>query len=127
MSASGTPFARRTQSVPVTIVTDHEAMAGLGGRDTAFVRLDPPLHEHPDGEACIACESQGNVRVLLFELQEKLRLGMVPDFARVVVDATSVTDVQAVADALVPGKLPAAGLRDHAVARNFHLDAIRPA
>lgn len=126
MSAAGTPFARRAQSVPVTIVTDRAALAGLEARDTALVHLDPPLHAHADGEACVACESRGNVRVLLFELQEKLRQGMVPPFTRVVVDASGVTDTQAVADALVPGRLPAMGLRDHTVARNFHLETVQP-
>ena len=52
---------------------------------------------------------------------EKVRLGMVEPFVRVVVDASEVSDKDAVADALVPGRLPAFGLRDHAVARNFHL------
>jgi hypothetical protein len=46
---------------------------------------------------------------------------MVEPFVRVVVDATEAPDKAAVADAIVPGRLPAFGLRDHAVARNFHL------
>ncbi len=117
---SPAPFARRAQSVPVTVVTD-KAVLGRFGRDTAVVRLDAPLHSHVPGTECVACESRGNVRVLLFELQEKLSRGMVEPFVRVVVDATDAPDVAAVADALVPGKLPAFGLRDHAVARNFHL------
>ncbi|MDB5539334.1 MAG: putative GTPase family [Devosia sp.] len=118
---SPAPFARRDRSVPVTVVTDKAVLSRFGGRDTAVVRLDAPLHAHEPGTECIACESHGNVRVLLFELQEKVRLGMAEPFVRVVVDASEVTDVTAVADALVPGKLPAFGLRDHAVARNFHL------
>lgn len=118
---SPAPFARRATSVPVTVVTDKAALARFGGRDTAVVHLDPPLHAHEPGTECIACESRGNVRVLLFELQEKVRLGMAEPFVRVVVDATDVTDRDTVADAIVPGKLPAFGLRDHTVARNFHL------
>ncbi|WP_421759842.1 hypothetical protein [Devosia sp.] len=119
--ADNAPFARRATSVPVTVVTNQTAPSGLGGRDTAVVRLEAPLHAHDAGTECIACEARGNVRVLLFELQEKLRLGMAEPFTRVVVDASAVTDVAAVTDALIPGKLPAFGLRDHAVARNFHL------
>lgn len=115
------PFARRANSVPVTVVTNTPAFTGLGGRDTAVLRLEAPLHAHDAGSECIACETRGNVRVLLFELQEKLRLGMAEPFTRVVVDASGVADVAAVTDALIPGKLPAFGLRDHAVARNFHL------
>ncbi len=121
---SPAPYARRAQSVPVTVVTDKAALGRFGGRDTAVVRLDPPLHAHEPGTECIACESRGNVRVLLFELQEKLSRGMVEPFVRVVVDATDAPDTAAVADAIVPGKLPAFGLRDHAVARNFHLEDI---
>ena len=120
-SESPAPFARRERSVPVTVVTDRSALSRFGGRDTAVVKLEAPLHAHDPGTECIVCESRGNVRVLLFELQEKVRLGMIEPFVRVVVDATDATDAQAVADALVPGKLPAFGLRDHAVARNFHL------
>ena len=118
------PFGRRERSVPVTVVTDKAALARFGGRDTAVVKLDPPLHVHEPGTECIACESRGNVRVLLFELQEKVRLGMAEPFVRVVVDATDAPDPATVADALVPGKLPAFGLRDHTVARNFHLEEI---
>jgi len=115
------PFARRAQSVPVTVVTDPAALSRFGGRDTAVVRLEAPLHAHAPGTECIACESRGNVRVLLFELQQRQAQGMVEPFLRVVVDATCASDVAAVADALVPGRLPALGLRDHTVARNFHL------
>lgn len=118
---SPAPFARRDRSVPVTVVTDKAALSRFGGRDTAVVRLEPPLHAHEAGVHCIACDSRGDVRVLLFELQERLGRGMVEPFMRVVVDATDVADVSVVTDALVPGRMPALGLRDHAVARNFHL------
>lgn len=121
---SPAPYARRARSVPVTVVTDKAALARFGGRDTAVVHLDAPLHAHAPGTECIACESRGNVRVLLFELQEKLSRGMIEPFVRVIVDATDVSDAAAVADAIVPGKLPAFGLRDHAVARNFHLETV---
>jgi len=124
MTAAPAPYARRERSVPVTVVTDKAALARFGGRHTAIVHLEPPLHAHAPGAECIACEARGNVRVLLFELQEKLARGMVEPFIRVVVDATEAPDRKAVADALVPGRLPAFGLRDHAVARNFHLEEI---
>lgn len=121
---SPAPYARRARSVPVTVVTDKATLARFGGRDTAVVHLDAPLHAHAPGTECIACESRGNVRVLLFELQEKVRLGIAEPFIRVVVDASAVADTAAVADAIVPGKLPAFGLRDHVVARNFHLEEV---
>jgi len=124
MTAAAAPFARRDRSVPVTVVTDPAALSRFGGRDTAVVRLEGPVHAHDPGAECLVCESRGNVRVVLFELQQKLQHGMVEPFVRVVVDATRVADRQAVADALVPGRLPAFGLRDHTVARNFHLAEI---
>ena len=121
---TATPYARREHSVPVTVVTQPEALLRYGGRATAVVRFEPLPHNHASGTDCIACEARSNVRVLLFELQEKSRLGLVEPFTHVVVDATSVADARAVADALIPGRLPAFGLRDHAVARNFHLQDV---
>jgi hypothetical protein len=41
----------------------------------------------------------------------------------VIVDARAARDAQAIIDALIPGKLPACGLRDHMVARRFRLAA----
>lgn len=114
------PFARRAAPVPVTVIAAGDGLPPVGG-DIAVVTLEPPLHDHGGGAACIACESRGDVRVLLFELDEKLRRGLVPPFTSVVVDARAVTDPQAVRDALVPGRLPALGLRDHTIARNFRL------
>jgi G3E family GTPase len=119
--ASASPFAARKQSVPVRIETDAGKLAALAGHGVAVVRLEAPAHAHPDGTACIVCETRGDVRVALFELLERERLGAVPPFDRVVVDATAVTDLDAVVDALVPGRRPAFGLRDFTVARSFHL------
>ena len=44
-------------------------------------------------------------------------------FFRVVIDASAAADPAAVADALT-GRIPTLGLRDHAVAKNFHLEAV---
>jgi hypothetical protein len=77
-------------------------------------------HDH-SGAECIVCSTRGNVRALLFELQEKARLGMIPAFSAVIIDARTSSDAAAIVDGLIPGKLPAFGLRDHAVARNFRL------
>ena len=81
---------------------------------------DAAGHEH-SGAECLVCSARGNVRVLLFELLEQARIGAVPKFNSVVVDARRAADPQAIIDALVPGKLPAFGLRDHTVARSFRL------
>ena len=85
------PFARRAAPVPVTIVAAGDGLPPVG-RGVAVVTLEPPLHDHGGGAACIACESRGDVRVLLFELDEKLRRGLVAPFNAVVVDARAVAD-----------------------------------
>lgn len=119
--ASGTPFAARKQSVPVHLETDADTLRVSAGAGVAIVRLEPMAHAHDEGTACPACETRGDVRVVLFELLERERLGAVPPFDCVVVDATAVADLDAVVDALVPGRRPAFGLRDFTVARSFHL------
>ena len=119
--ASGAPFAAKKQSVPVSIETDADKLVALGGDGVAIVRLEAAAHAHADGDACLVCETRGDVRVALFELLERERLGAVAPFDRVVIDASAVGDVGAVVDALVPGRRPAFGLRDFTVARSFHL------
>ena len=119
--ASGAPFAARKQSVPVSIETDADKLVALGGDGVAIVRLEAPAHAHADGDACLVCETRGDVRVALFELLERERLGAVPPFERVVIDARALDDIGTVIDALVPGRRPAMGLRDFTVARSFHL------
>ena len=120
MTATPGPYARRGAPVPV-MVADAPAAIPAAAPGLAIVRMERPLHAHEIGATCVACESRGNVRVLLFELDEKRRRGLVPPFERVVIDATEIDDVQTVIDALVPGRQPALGLRDHTVARNFRL------
>jgi hypothetical protein len=117
---SPAPYARRARSVPVTVVADAASLP-LETPGLAIVRLERAPHSHADGESCVVCESRGTVRATLFELDEKLRRGLVPAFERVVVDASRIDDVQSVIDALVPGRQPVLGLRDHAVFRNFRL------
>lgn len=106
----------------MTIARSAEALRRLGEAEgTVVVRPEAPLHDHGDGVACVACESRGDVRVLLFELDEQRRRGLVAPFTRVVVDATGEVDADIVRAALVPGLRPAVGLRDHIVARSFRL------
>lgn len=114
---SPAPFARLADPIPVTVVDVAPAKLPPG---TALLRLMPPLHEHAPGAECPACASRGNVRVLLFELQEKQRLGLAEPFDSVVVEAGA-ADLEAIREALVPGRQPAFGLRDHAVLKNFRL------
>jgi hypothetical protein len=113
------PFAATAKPLPVTVVTDGpRPMVGAG---VALITIeDAAGHDHGGGE-CLVCNTRGNVRVLLFELLEQARQGAVLPFTSVVVDARKAADPRAVVDALVPGKLPAFGMRDHTVARSFIL------
>lgn len=106
--------------IPVILITEPGHFVPLDG-DTAFVRLPTNSgHGHADGEACVACAGQSDVRALLYNLLEERRRDMRPDFLRVVVDASAVANPQQVVLALT-GKLPAQALRDHMVARMFYL------
>jgi hypothetical protein len=103
----------------VTVVTT--PVAGTTDTGTAFIRIEPTHHNHASGVECIACAAATDIRALLFDLLESARQGHRPAFTRVVVDASALPDPQDVIDRLTPGRLPAHGLRDHAVARNFAL------
>jgi len=111
-------FAAPTPAIDVTVVIAGELPARA---DAALITIaDATGHDHGGGE-CLVCATRGNVRVLLFELLERARTAALPMPASVVVDARRAPDPQAVVDALVPGRRPAFGLRDHTVARSFRL------
>jgi hypothetical protein len=112
------PFATVTRAIPVTVVAQGEVVVPPGA---ALITVEKTAGHDHDGAEFLVCSARGNIRVLLFELLEQARTGAVPTFDAVIVDARRAADVQAVTDALVPGKLPAFGLRDHTVARNFRL------
>ena len=113
------PFAATSKSVPVTVVTGGpQPVVPVG---VALITIeDAAGHDH-NGAECLVCNTRGNVRVLLFELLEQARQGAVAPFTSVLVDARHAVDPQAMVDALVPGRLPAFGMRDHTVARSFRL------
>ena len=113
------PFAAAAKSIPVSVVTAGPRPSVPIGAALITIE-DAAGHDH-NGAECLVCNTLGNVRVLLFELLEQVRQGGVPLFTAVVVDARHAADPQAVVDALVPGKLPAFGMRDHTVARSFKL------
>ena len=112
------PFAPHREPIPVTVVTSGELAVPSGA---ALVRIEPDAGHDHTGAGCLVCSTRGNVRVLLFELLEQARTGTTASFSAVVVDARQASDKQAIIDALVPGRLPAFGLRDHTVARAFCL------
>ncbi|WIY54366.1 hypothetical protein O9Z70_07570 [Devosia sp. YIM 151766] len=110
----------RLDPIPVTLITAKGHLTPVDG-DTALIRLPANSgHGHADGEVCMACAAQTDIRALLHNLLEEQKRGMRPAFRRVVVDASAVTDQDRVVAALT-GKLPAQALRDHSVARRFYL------
>jgi hypothetical protein len=110
----------RIEPIPVTLITEPGQLAPLDA-DTALIRLPANSgHGHADGDTCVACAAQTDVRALLYNLLESQRRNMRPGFSRVVVDASAVSDTARVVAALT-GKLPAQALRDHTVARMFVL------
>ncbi|MCP8882251.1 hypothetical protein NIM87_01920 [Devosia sp. XJ19-1] len=110
----------RMEPIPVTLLTEPGQLVPLDA-DTALIRLSANSgHGHADGDTCVACAAQTDVRALLYNLLEEHRRDMRPAFTRVVVDASAVSDKTQVVAALT-GRLPAQALRDHTVARMFVL------
>jgi hypothetical protein len=108
------------EPIPVTLITELGKLVPVDG-DTALIRLPANSgHGHADGDTCVACAAQTDVRALLYNLLEEHRRSMRPAFSRVVVDARAVADKGQVVAALT-GRLPAQALRDHTVARMFYL------
>lgn len=114
------PYAKLAYPIPVTVLT-RPGVGGTTDDGIAVIRMQPTHHDHASGVECIACASASDIRAVLFDLLESARQGRRPPFTRVVIDASALPDAQDVVDRLTPGKLPALGLRDHAVARNFRL------
>lgn len=110
----------KTARIPVTVVGFAPAPGSLAD-DVALIQLPADTgHNHADGQSCAACAGQTDIRTHLFNLLEMHKLGRLPEFSKVVVDASLVTDIEQVRAALA-GKLPATALRDHEVARRFVL------
>ncbi|MDP1731736.1 MAG: hypothetical protein Q8L54_11315 [Devosia sp.] len=118
------PYARLAAPIPVTVLSK-SAVGGSTNDDIAVIRMEPSRHNHASGVECIGCAAASDIRAVLFDLLQSAREGHRPMFTRVVVDASAMPDASDVIDRLIPGKLPALGLRDHAVARNFHLAEVR--
>lgn len=116
-----TPFDRATSSIPVSIVTSDAVPAQPV--DVAVLRLEPALHDHPREQDCIACATRADIRAMLFDLLQEVRSGARTPFRQVIVDAHLLADPQPIVDRLDP-HAPAMGLRDHTVARSFHLTRV---
>jgi G3E family GTPase len=91
--------------------------------DVAVIRLQPALHEHPQGQECVACAAAGDIRAMLFDLLASARAGGRTPFSSVVIDASRLADPQPVIARLDPAS-PAVGLRDFTVAKSFHLSRV---
>ncbi len=118
-----TPFDSAPASIPVTVITSRDAL-GAAEPGAARIRLEPALHEHEPGSECIACAARGDIRALLFDLLQRSRQPGENPVLSVIVDATDLRDAKPVIDRLERGVIPALGLRDHTVARSFHLSRV---
>lgn len=118
-----TPFDKATSSIPVTVVTRRGAEHFVDPGATT-VRLEAALHEHEPGSECVACAARGDIRAMLFDLLLRSRDPGSEPVVSVVVDASGLSDPQAVVRRLERGGAPALGLRDHTVARSFHLSRV---
>lgn len=117
-----TPFDKASSSIPVTVVTRGEAARYVGPGEK-LLHLEPALHEHAPGSECVACAARGDIRALLFDLLQSSRSEQRP-LTSVVVDASDLKDAKPIIDRLEAGTVPAFGLRDHTVARSFHLSRV---
>ncbi|MGY4476936.1 CobW family GTP-binding protein [Bradyrhizobium sp. USDA 3364] len=70
---------------------------------------------------CLCCTAGSDIRTSLFELHESVQKQLGRNFSRVIVETTGLADPAPVVNQLIPGGTPATGLRDHVVARRFHL------
>lgn len=70
---------------------------------------------------CICCTAKSDIRNSLSELHEARLRGEIPPVSRVVIETTGLADPAPIINSIIPGGSPAMGLRDHVVARHFHL------
>ena len=118
-----TPFDSASSSIPVTVVTNAAALKSVEP-GAARIHLAPALHEHAPGTECVACAARGEIRALLFDLLQRSREPGSNPVLSVIVDASELRDARPVIDRLQEGVVPALGLRDHTVARSFHLSRV---
>jgi hypothetical protein len=115
-----TPFDATTSSIPVTVMAHGDLP--VPGPGVAVLTLEPSPHDHPHDNDCLACIARGDIRAMLFDLLTEVRLGMREPFRAVLVDARKVK-AQPIVDRLDP-RASASALRDHTVARSFHLSRV---
>ena len=112
------PFAAEPRSIPVRIAV---APASLGPT-TAVIHLRAETgHDHPAGAPCPACAARLDIRARLFELLQEVRTGLRTNFDEVLVLVDNEAASADVANVLKAGNWPARALRDHTVAKSFHV------
>ncbi len=73
---------------------------------------------------CICCTIGGDIRAAVSEMHEAAqKLGRLP-LPQVIVETTGMADPAPIVNQLVAGAVPAFGLRDHIVARNYRLAGV---
>ncbi|WP_181424020.1 GTP-binding protein [Rhizobium sp. UGM030330-04] len=141
------PVASPVQTVPVTLLTGflgagkttllNELLTEPAMRDAAVivnefgsVPIDHGL-VHTGSEryfrtttGCICCTATSDIRTSLYELHQAFLEGMMPEISRVVIETTGLADPAPIINSLIAGGTPALGLRDHIVARHFHLSGV---
>ena len=70
---------------------------------------------------CLCCTAGSDIRTSLFELHEMVQRQLGRSFSRVIVETTGLADPAPVVNQLISGGSHVTGLRDHVVARRFHL------
>ncbi|XHE14925.1 GTP-binding protein [Agrobacterium deltaense] len=73
---------------------------------------------------CICCTATSDIRTSLYELHQAFLEGMTSEISRVVIETTGLADPAPIINSLIPGGTAAIGLRDHIVARHFHLSGV---
>ncbi|UXS34937.1 GTP-binding protein [Agrobacterium tumefaciens] len=73
---------------------------------------------------CICCTATSDIRTSLYELHQAFLEGVMPEISRVVIETTGLADPAPIINSLIAGGTPAIGLRDHVVARHFHLSGV---
>lgn len=135
------------QPIPVTILTGflgagkstllNELLASEAFSDTAVIinefgdiSIDHDLVRVNKREmmvtttGCLCCTAASDIRSSLFELYDAVESKAVPPFKRVIVETTGLADPAPIINQVTPGGLPAAGFRDHVVARCFRLSGV---
>jgi G3E family GTPase len=99
------------------IAIDHDLVA-IGRNDVATGQIGKVITTN----GCICCTMGSDVRSSLHELLDtEKRMLEEGRIERVVIETTGLADLAPVINQLIPGGAPAFGLRDHIVARRFHL------